>query len=76
LSNTCLLQGKCKQNGGVCIASASGCLDTPRCAKFGWCSEVNGSCIAKENSDCSESLLCLNENKCSASGGHCMISTR
>lgn len=71
-SNVCLLQGKCTHNDGVCIASIRGCLDTPRCKKFGWCSEVNDSCIAKKQSDCSQSQLCLNENKCFALAGNCI----
>jgi hypothetical protein len=76
LSEVCLLQGKCEHSDGVCKATSKGCLNTPRCTKFGWCSEVNGSCIAKNDSDCSQSLSCIDESKCLASGGHCIVSTK
>jgi hypothetical protein len=72
LSNVCLLQGRCEHSDGLCKATSNGCFNTPRCKKFGWCSEVNGSCTAVKDSNCSQSQLCLDENKCSASGGHCI----
>lgn len=76
LSQACMLQGKCKHDKGVCETTSNGCTHTPRCKKFGWCSEVNGSCTAKNDSDCIQSLSCIEDSKCSASAGHCKVRTK
>jgi hypothetical protein len=69
---SCLLDGRCRVEGGRCVGTPRDCQRSQHCLDEGHCSPLNGICQALTANDCKDSHRCKVHGACKARAGLCV----